>query len=259
MPGAPTTAEHGTPPAAAPAGNGCPANNAIIPTGTGTAITGDVDLDGQPDVIWLTTTPARAQGMTTATGATFSTTFTNATPQAASALGQKLQPAGPAIVLLNTGRSVELHTVVDCQLVPTRNQQGQQYTFDLGFTGYGTGVECIAGSDEEDLSLVGLNAVDIGGDRFRITQTTPAHRLRSPGPQRRDHGPGSERRRQRSDGASSLNRWLWKCTRRWRAPVGHHPRPALDSQGPPHVQRGTSQSSRIARCRGRPSTSRSCR
>jgi len=146
-------------------------NSAKIPAGAGTAVTGDVDLDGAPDTVWLADTPDRTLGITTASGATFSTTYTNAAPEAATASGQKLQPAGPAIVLLNTGRSVELYAVVDCRLVPTLNAQGQQYTFDLGYTGYGTGVGCVAGGDEEDLQLAGLDAEDTGGGTFRVTRT----------------------------------------------------------------------------------------
>ena len=167
-----STAPDGIPDGAgAGTGNGCAPNQATTPAGAGTATTGDVDLDGAADTVWLADTPERTLGVTTATGATFSTTFTSAAPQAASALGQKLQPAGPAIVLLDTGRSVALYAVVDCALVPTLNEQGEQYVFDLGFTGYGTGVGCVAGGDEEDLSLAGLNVVDTGDGTFRVTRT----------------------------------------------------------------------------------------
>ena len=170
-PASPSTAD-GTPDApAAGGGTGCAPNSASIPAGAGTAVTGDVDLDGAPDTVWLSDTPDRTLGITTASGATFSTTFTSAAPQGASALGQRLQPAGPAIVLLDTGRSVALYAVVDCALVPTRNAQGEQYTFDLGFTGYGTGVGCVAGGDEEDLQLAGLDAEDTGNGTFRVTRT----------------------------------------------------------------------------------------
>ncbi|WP_049821210.1 hypothetical protein [Kineococcus radiotolerans] len=170
--GTPSTGADGIPDGVgAGGGNGCPANAATVPAGAGTATTGDVDLDGEADTVWLAATPERTLGITTATGATFSTVFTSAAPQAASALGQKLQPAGPAIVLLNTGRSVALYAVVDCGLVPTLDQRGEPYAFDLGFTGYGTGVGCVAGGDEEDLSLVGLNAIDTGGGTFRVTRT----------------------------------------------------------------------------------------
>ncbi|NIZ91023.1 hypothetical protein [Kineococcus rubinsiae] len=162
----------GTPDApGAGGGTGCAPNGAEAPAGAGTAVTGDVDLDGEADTVWLADTPDRTLGITTASGATFSTTFTSAAPQAASSLGQKLQPAGPAIVLLNTGRSVALYAVVDCALVPTQNAEGEQYTFDLGFTGYGTGVGCVAGGDEEDLQLAGLDAEDTGGGTFRVTRT----------------------------------------------------------------------------------------
>ncbi|WP_432542454.1 hypothetical protein [Kineococcus sp. SYSU DK002] len=168
----PSTAADGVPDGVgAGAGNGCAPNSATAPAGAGTATTGDVDLDGEADTVWLSGGPERTLGITTATGATFSTTFTGAAPQAATAIGQKLQPAGPAVVLLNTGRSVALYAVVDCALTPTLNAQGEQYVFDLGFTGYGTGVGCVAGGDEEDLSLAGLNAVDAGDGTYRVTRT----------------------------------------------------------------------------------------
>jgi hypothetical protein len=170
--GTPSTSADGVPDGVgAGAGNGCAPNQEQVPAGAARATTGDVDLDGEADTVWLADTPDRTLGITTATGATFSTTFTSAAPQGATALGQKLQPAGPAIVLLNTGRSVALYAVVDCGLVPTLNAQGEQYVFDLGFTGYGTGVGCVAGGDEEDLSLAGLNAVDTGNGTYRVTRT----------------------------------------------------------------------------------------
>jgi len=168
----PSTTADGTPDGpGAGTGTGCAPNGARIPAGAGTAVSGDVDLDGEADTVWLADTPDRTLGVTTASGATFSTRFTSAAPETASALAQKLQPAGPAVVLLSTGRSVALYDVVDCALVPTLNVQGQQYTFDLGFTGYGTGVGCVAGGDEEDLQLVGLNAEDTGDGHFRVTRT----------------------------------------------------------------------------------------
>jgi hypothetical protein len=73
-------------------------------------------------------------------------------------MAQKMAPAGPAIILLNLSREVQLFDVVDCQIVPTKNAEGQQYKFDEGFTGYGTGVEC-ARSDN-GYALAGLQAVE---------------------------------------------------------------------------------------------------
>jgi hypothetical protein len=77
----------------------------------------------------------------TASGASFSTTFESGSPQNATAVANRLGD-GSAIILLSTGRSAALYAVVDCKIVPTKNVDGDQYSFDLGFAGYGTGVAC---------------------------------------------------------------------------------------------------------------------
>ena len=137
----PTSSDAGQP---QPVGNGCPPNSGKIPAGARQVTTADLDLDGAADTLWLADVGSkRTIGVRTATGATFSTTFQSAAPQGARAIGQKLESAGPSIVLLNTGRSVLLYDVADCAIVPVKNPQGAQYTFDLGFTGYGTGVDCV--------------------------------------------------------------------------------------------------------------------
>ena len=156
-------------------GHTCPPTTAQIPAGAHQATTADVDYDGRPDTLWLAdVNGARTLGVRTASGATFSTTFTSSAPQAASALGQKLTGAdAPSIVLLDTGRSVKLYTVADCAIVPTTNPQHAQYTFDLGFTGYGTGVECP--SDNAGYTLAGLFAKPTatgGGDVVYRTPVT---------------------------------------------------------------------------------------
>ncbi|MFI5956003.1 hypothetical protein [Cryptosporangium sp. NPDC051539] len=155
-----------------PAGNGCPSNNAKVPSGAHTAATADLDLDGDADTLWIADVDnTRYLGVRTATGATFSTTFNSAAPQAAAAVGQKLDPAGPSIVLLNLGRSVQLYDVIDCGLVPVKNAQGAQYTFDLGFTGYGTGVQCVPQGSRYALAGL-LAAPEKSGGGFRVTRTT---------------------------------------------------------------------------------------
>lgn len=176
--GAPATngaTANGAEPQGSPAaGNGCRANDVKRPSGARTAPTADVDLDGEADTIWLADVDQqRTLGITTASGATFSTTFRSAAPQTASAVAQKMGSAGPAIVLLNGGRSVLVYDVVSCQLVPTENAQGQQYTFDLGFTGYGTGVECVRTGSGSMLAGL-LAAPESSGGGYRVTRTTVA-------------------------------------------------------------------------------------
>lgn len=152
-----------------PAGNGCPANSTKRPAGAKTGRTADLDLDGEEDTLWIADVDQkRVLGVTTASGATFSTTFRSAAPQAASAVGQKMASAGPAIILLNGGRSVLLYDVINCSIVPTSNPQGQQYTFDLGFTGYGTGVECVRNGS--GYQLAGLLAKQEGSG-YTVTRT----------------------------------------------------------------------------------------
>jgi hypothetical protein len=147
---------------------GCPAGGSV-PAGAATGATAELDGDGRADILWLSGGEQRTLGVSTASGAVFSTVFSSAAPQAASALGARLGE-GSAIVLLNTGRSVPLYAVIGCELVPTANVQGQQYTFDLGFTGYGTGVGCVdLGKGRE---LVGLNArSEEDGQSFQVTRT----------------------------------------------------------------------------------------
>jgi hypothetical protein len=177
-----TGAQVAPPPAASPTsaskpepGHTCPPTTAQIPAGAHQATTADVDYDGRPDTLWLAdVNGARILGVRTASGATFSTTFTSPAPQATSALGQKMTGTdAPSIILLDTGRSAKLYTVADCAIVPTTNPQHAQYTFDLGFNGYGTGVECL--SDNASYTLAGLlaepNATGSGDAVYRTKVT----------------------------------------------------------------------------------------
>jgi hypothetical protein len=163
---APASAPAGT--AAAPAsadatapepGHTCPATSAQVPSGAHQAATADVDYDGKPDTLWLASVEGkRTLGIRTASGAVFSTTFTSASQQRASALGQKMgDPDASSIVLLHTGQSVKVYTVADCAIVPTTDSQHAQYAFDSAFTG----VECA--QEESGYQLAGLQASPAGG------------------------------------------------------------------------------------------------
>jgi len=146
----------------------CPAGG-TVPEGAATAPTVDLDGDGQADTLWLSDGQDRTLGVRTASGAVLSMPFSNGAPFAAKAMGQRLAD-GSAIVLLDTGRSVAVYAVVGCELVATKNVQGEQYTFDLGFTGYGTGLGCA--DVGAGLQLVGLNAAPVeSGDAFDVTRT----------------------------------------------------------------------------------------
>lgn len=166
-PAEPTT-DNPSPGPASPSARGCPATGATVPPGAATAPTADLDGDGATDTLWLSAGVPRILGVRTHSGAVFSVGFSSGAPQAARATGQRLAD-GSAILLLDTGRAVPLYAVVDCAIVAARNVQGHQYTFDLGLTGYGTGVAC------EDLGagtqLVGLNATSADGQTFDVTLT----------------------------------------------------------------------------------------
>lgn len=162
----PTSADPTTDSSAA---TGCAATEDTVPPEAAIGPTADLDGDGQADQLWLADIDGtRMLGVQTASGAVFSTDFTSGAPQAASALGQVLGD-GSAIVLLDTGREIPLYAVIDCALVPTQNDQGQQYSFDKGFTGYGTGVGCEE-VDGGGLGLVGYLA-EIEGDTATVTST----------------------------------------------------------------------------------------
>ena len=158
--------------ASAANGKGCAAGGPAIPKGAGKGIADDLDGDGRADTVWLADKGSkRLLGVKTASGARFSTVFTSAdTSQAAAALGGRLGN-GIAVILLDTGRSVALYTVIGCAIVPTQNVNGEQYQFDRGFTGYGSGVGCPV-FPSEGRRLVGYLAKSgDDGVTFTVTQT----------------------------------------------------------------------------------------
>lgn len=164
---------------------GCAPTGQEVPPGASTALTADLDHDGRADELWLadsTTGSGRLErrlGVLTASGGVFSATYTSASPIPTTAVGQALD-GSTSIVLLSDGRQVPLYAVVTgsgvgaCQLVPSQNAQGQQYAFDLGFTGYGSGVACVPTTPGgSDLALYGLLVVggDVEGDLPGVQRT----------------------------------------------------------------------------------------
>ena len=112
----------------------------------------------------------RGEGVATASGARFSTRFQSAAPTAASAVAGRLGD-GTAVILLDLSRSATVYAVINCSILVTRNPQGQQYTFDEAFTGFGSGAGCpIIGSNGRH--LVGyLAKADDRNHTFTVTQT----------------------------------------------------------------------------------------
>ena len=102
----------------------------------------DVDGDGRPDEAWLSGGDTRAFGITTASGATFSTTIESASPMPASAIVNRVQADEIPIALVDLGREALVYSLAGCAVTPVANAQGQPYTFDRGFAGEGTGVGC---------------------------------------------------------------------------------------------------------------------
>jgi hypothetical protein len=149
---------------------GCAQGGGEVPMSAASASVGDLDGDGTKDQVWLADQgDKRTLGVRTASGAVFSTTFTSASPIGASAVANRLND-GSAVILLSTGRSAALYAVVDCKIVPTKNKEGAQYTFDLGFGDFGTGVACPTANGA--LYLAGYNTVDSSRKGYaKVTRT----------------------------------------------------------------------------------------
>lgn len=149
---------------------GCAATDDGTPSGAGTAKVIDVDGDGADDLAWITAGADRRFGITTQSGATFSIAIDSASPIRASAVVNVVGESDTPTALVDDGRAVHVFSVSDCDLHVVQNKDGAPYTFDKGFTGYGTGVGCIA--DDGALHLAGLNAeADSNGEKFKVTRT----------------------------------------------------------------------------------------
>lgn len=148
---------------------GCPSVGRAIPAGAATKQTIDVDGDGRPDTEWIATSPDASGGVPfgirTASGGVFSATIDSASPVARSVMFADVTGHGEIIALASDGRQVLLYAVSDCQLIPEKNVQGKQYAFDLGFTGFGTGVGCVNGN------LVGLKYIPSSNGEGTIQRT----------------------------------------------------------------------------------------
>lgn len=173
-PTAATTAASTAPPTSAPVAQGCPAGGTGVPAGAASRTTIDVDGDGRPDTLWLVTAAAPARlGITTASGASFETPLTFAGGSQPSGLVADVTGNGSQIIAFGfNSRVVDLLRIVNCGFAVVTNPQGQPYTFDLGFTQYGTGVGCVDATGDGVRDLVGLNIVRNGaGQATSITRT----------------------------------------------------------------------------------------
>jgi hypothetical protein len=160
-PSAPSSsASSSAPSSSASSAGGCTAKTASRPSGAATKPTLDVDGDGKPDTLWIAKQPDADGGVpfgiTTAAGGTFGTTIRSASPVARSVLVADVTSEGQLIALASDNRQVLLYGISSCSFVPELNAEGQQYAFDLGFTGFGTGVGCVDANRDGTTDLVGL-------------------------------------------------------------------------------------------------------
>lgn len=166
-PGPTTSApETSAPPTTAPVG--CPPTQATTPSGATVVQVVDVDGDGRPDQAWISGGDERAIGITTASGATFSSPISTASPIGASAVVNLVGEAATPVALVDVGREALVYSLAGCAVTPTTDEAGVPYTFDRGFGDQGTGVGCT----EVDgvLHLAGLLAAQ-QGDGWTVTRT----------------------------------------------------------------------------------------
>ncbi|GAB3250052.1 hypothetical protein [Kineosporia babensis] len=149
------------------AGGGCAATNEKVPSGAATKKTFDLDGDGKPDTIWV---GDGRKGVETASGAVVSLKVSNAGGPEITVFAQTLSSG--AKVLMENGRQAYVSAFSDCTLVETKNVQGEQYTFDLGFNAPDTGYGCANGEDVVDLVGLALTKSKDGGTKPWLLEQT---------------------------------------------------------------------------------------
>lgn len=153
---------------------GCTADGTGVPAGVVSNLTIDVDGDGKADTEWIQTDSGGQVllGITTASGATFGAHFSSASPIARSMLVADATGNGEIVALAGDGRQANLFVVDGCHLTPATNDQGSQYTFDLGFGAYGTGIGCSQVVGTSGRQLVGLKLnLDASGNPTSVDRT----------------------------------------------------------------------------------------
>jgi hypothetical protein len=156
-----TTGGGSTSTTAASGGQGC-TGGPQVPTGpgVGSGPIVDVDGDGRKDIGWLAAhrDGSRELGVALAAGGSDAVRIESASPSALTLLVVDADERPPVEVFVSDNRTVQLWAFADCQLAPVTNPQHDQYLFDLGFRGTGTGVGCRDTSGGRQ--LVGLNVTD---------------------------------------------------------------------------------------------------
>lgn len=151
-----TTDTSTTDTSASGAGTACEGDGATPPG----AIAGpviDVDGDGRADEAWILEADDATVtvGITTAAGGVTSIPFESGSPVTRAVFVADADEQPPTELFLYDGRTAQLHAVVDCEIVPITNPEGETYTFSLGFGEVGTGVGCV--DTDEGRRLVGLD------------------------------------------------------------------------------------------------------
>ena len=133
-------------------------------SGTFAPNTGDIDRDGQPDMIWgFTGEGGTAFGVETAAGATSGIDFADGSFGDGStvpvALVAPAQDGLPTLIFVQSGQLAGLYTFENCALRPATNDGGGFYEFAIGAgaSQFGTGVGCTDVNGR--FELVGLNIV----------------------------------------------------------------------------------------------------
>jgi len=128
----------------------------------------DVDGDGRPDTGWIG--GSGLFGITTASGATFSTVIKSPSPNPPSMLVANID--GTIVALASDQRAAALLLVKNCALVSAQNAQGSTYSFDLGAGVSGTGIGCSQVAGTQGRSLVGLKLIrDSTGNPQSVERT----------------------------------------------------------------------------------------
>lgn len=146
---------------------GCAATDEKVPGDAATKKTFDLDGDGKPDTIWV---GDGRKGIRTASGAVVSLPVSNAGGPEVTVFAQALNSG--ATVLMENGRQAYISAFSNCELVETKNVQGEQYTFDLGFNSPDTGYGCANGEDVVDLVGLALTKSKDGGTKPWLMEQT---------------------------------------------------------------------------------------
>ena len=157
-----------SPTATATTGAGCAPTETVAPAGVTAVQVIDVDGDGRPDTAWISGGANRSFGITTASGATFSSPINTASPIPAQGVVNVVGADSTPIALVDVGREALLYSLADCAVTQTKDSAGAPYTFDRGFGDQGTGVGCTESGGA--LQLAGLLATEQGAG-WTVTRT----------------------------------------------------------------------------------------